>query len=216
MCMVTHNTYGYTITVVWFIVLTLLIVFCHNYIPTWSKLAVFFRQKLYPRCYIIKLMSWTIWKHVWLRICTYGYFHVSNSHYRHRNTPNLIFQTVWYVYFCNTKYTTEFLTNINIYALYLYFYHNTYGYAISTPTWFWLSLSDLVVSSLAIFINFVLLNERNTRGQFASILIETVLHFFFSFWQFFIWNTYGYASITQLFPCYIGQVEYIWKWCENK
>ena len=198
MCMVTHNTYGYTITVVWFIVLTLLIVFCHNYIPTWSKSAVFFRQKLYPRCYIIKLLSWTIWKHVWLRICTYGYFHVSNSHYRHGNTPN----TSWGAWYA-------------LYALYLYFYHNTYGYAISTTTWFWLSLSDLVVSSLAIFVNFVLLNEHNTGGHFAYILIETVLDFFFSFWQFCIWNMYGYAITTQLFPCYIWQVEYIWKWCEK-
>ena len=150
-----------------------------------------------------------------IRICAYGYIYVSNSHYRHENTPNVLFQTLWYVYFCNTKYTTEFLTNINIYALHLHFYHNAYGYTITTPTWFWISLSDLVVSSLAISINFVLLKEHNTRGHIACILIETVLHFFFSFWQFFIWNTYGYTIITQSFSFNFGQVEYIWKWCEK-
>ena len=213
--MVMHNTYGYTITVVWFIVLTLYIlkVLCHKYISTWSKSAVYIFQAeiISKMLYIIKLLSWTIWKHVWLHICMYGYFHVSNSHYRHGNTPNLILQTVRYVYFCNKKYTRKFLTNINIYALCLYFYQNTYGYAISTPTWFWLSLSDLVVSFLAIFIIFVLVKERNTRGHFACIFFETVLHFYFSFWQFFIWNTYGYIILHNYFLLILDR----WNICER-
>ena len=181
--MVTHNMYGYTITVVWFIVLNSL--YTHSilsqlYLYMIKVSSIYFQaESISMMLYHIKMLSFTIWKHVWLRISMYGYFHVSNSHYRHGNTPHLIFQTWSYVYLCNIKYTTEFLTNINIYALYLYFYHNLYGYAISTPTWLGLSLSDLVVFFLAIFINSVLLKEDINRGHFAYILIETVLHFFF-------------------------------------
>ena len=46
-----------------------------------------------------------------------------------------------------------------------------------------------MVSFLAIFINFVLFKEDNTRGHFAYILIKPVLHFFFSLWHLFLSET---------------------------
>ena len=41
-----------------------------------------------------------------------------------------------------------------------------------------------MVFFLAVFINSVLLKEDITRGHFAYILMETVLHVFFSLWHF--------------------------------
>ena len=46
-----------------------------------------------------------------------------------------------------------------------------------------------MVFFLAVFINSVLLKEDITRGHFAYILMETVLHAFFSLWHYFVSKT---------------------------
>ena len=56
------------------------------------------------------------------------YDYLSNSHYRHENSPNLISQAGRFIHAIQ-DYIEVFLIHINIYALYGYFCHDVYGYA---------------------------------------------------------------------------------------